>query len=295
MIKLSTFAEVLEHANNNNKKLFEVFQDQEASLQEKCISFVRSKLAESLDVMHSSIKQGLANKELSPTGIVGDDSNKIIKRYTNKEIKTPFGELYGNIMAYAIATLEENQRMGKVVACPTAGSCGIVPAALIAYSEKFDISQEKQIDALLTAAGIGKIISFKVALAGAIAGCQAECGVASTMAAGALTELMGGDNEKILNAAALALKNVLGLTCDPVAGLVEVPCIKRNGFSAIHSATASEMALAGIKSAIPLDEVVDAMKQAGILMSPLLKECSEAGLATTKTGMHITNNLNINK
>ncbi len=285
MIKLATFAEILEYANNNNKQIFEIFQEQEAHLQEKSVKDIRNKLTESLQVMQTSISHGLANKELSASGISGEDSNKIKERYSNMKIKTPFGQMYGYIIAYALAILEENLRMGKIVACPTAGACGIVPASIIAYAQNFSINRKKQIDALLTAGGIGKVISNKVALAGAIAGCQAECGVASAMAAGALTELMDGDNDQVVHAAALALKNVLGLVCDPVAGLVEIPCIKRNGFFAIHAATASEMALAGIKSAIPLDEVVDAMKQVGVLMSPLLKESSEAGLATTKTGL----------
>ena len=136
-----------------------------------------------------------------------------------------------------------------------------------------------------------RIVSNKVALAGAVAGCQAECGVASAMSAGALTQLRGGNVDEILNAVALALKNLLGLTCDPVCGLVEIPCVKRNPFLAVHAVTASELALAGIKSKIPLDEVVDALEQTGNLMSPMLKESSQAGLATTKTALELKERL----
>ncbi|MBR1460488.1 L-serine ammonia-lyase, iron-sulfur-dependent, subunit alpha, partial [bacterium] len=137
----------------------------------------------------------------------------------------------------------------------------------------------------------GRVISQKLSLAGAVAGCQAECGVASAMAAGALCQLRGGNINQILNAAALALKNILGLTCDPVAGLVEVPCVKRNPFMAIHAVTACELALANVESVIPIDEVVDAMAQIGSLMSPMLKESSQAGLATTKTAQKISSKI----
>mgnify|MGYP006296299959 CR=1 FL=1 len=143
------------------------------------------------------------------------------------------------------------------------------------------------VDALIIAGGIGKIITYKVPLAGAVAGCQAECGASSAMAAGAATYIMNGSNEDILHASALALKNLLGLTCDPIGGLVEVPCIKRNAFLAVEAVVASEMSLAGIISHIPLDEVIDAMNQTGKLMSPLLKESSEGGLAVTKTALDI--------
>ena len=147
------------------------------------------------------------------------------------------------------------------------------------------------VNALITAGTIGQLVSNKLALAGAVAGCQSECGVACAMAAGGLVEMCGGTNEQILNAAALALKNIMGLVCDPVAGLVEVPCVKRNAFLAIQAVTAAELSFAGIKSVIPIDEIVDAMKQVGELMSPKFKESAEGGLATTKTGLEITEKL----
>ena len=177
--------------------------------------------------------------------------------------------------------------MGKIVACPTAGSCGILPSTLVAISEDFDYSEKVQIDALITAGEIGRIISNKVALAGAVAGCQAECGTAAAMSAAAICQMRGGTVSQVLNAAALTLKNILGLTCDPVAGLVEVPCVKRNPIMAVLSITAVELALSGVESKIPIDEVIDAMEQTGALMSPTLKESSQAGLATTKTGMEV--------
>ena len=202
-----------------------------------------------------------------------------------------FTKVYQNVLTYSLATIEQNARMGKIAACPTAGSCGIVPSVIIAIAESLNADEEAQINALITAGLIGKVVSNKLALAGAVAGCQSECGVAAAMAAAGLAELYGGNNEQILNAAALTLKNIMGLVCDPVAGLVEVPCVKRNAFLSIYSVTGAELALAGIESVIPIDEVVDAMKQVGLMMSPKLKESSEAGLATTPTGLKITEEL----
>ena len=183
--------------------------------------------------------------------------------------------------------------MGRIVACPTAGSCGIVPSVLISVAEEEKIPESKQIDALLTAGMIGLIVSYKVRLAGAVAGCQAECGVASAMAAAALVEMLGGSVEEVLEATALALKNILGLTCDPVCGLVEVPCIKRNAFLGVHAVTAAELALSGVQSKIPVDEVVDTLKITGQLMSPLLKETAQGGLAKTPTGIALEKDLGI--
>ena len=187
--------------------------------------------------------------------------------------------------------MEENLRMKKIVACPTAGSCGIVPAIIVSLSEEFNLTKEEEINALITVGTIGYIISNKIAMAGAVAGCQAECGVASAMSAAAATQILGGNIEQIINSATLSLKNILGLTCDPVGGLVEIPCVKRNVFLAIHAITATELSLANIFSKISSDDVIDAMVQTGQLMSPLLKETSQGGLATTKTGILINENL----
>ena len=239
--------------------------------------------------MAECIQNGINSKELSKSGLSGGDCKKLKNYYKN----TPalFGNLFEKITIYALASAEENARMGKIVACPTAGSCGIVPAVLITMTEAENLTKEVQINALITAGKIGQVISNKVRLAGAAAGCQAECGVASGMAAGLLTYIRGGSNEKVINAAILAIKNILGLTCDPVCGLVEVPCVKRNPFLAIHAVTASEMALAGIESKIPQDEVVDVLARTGNLMSPVLKETSQGGLAKTKTGIELEKQL----
>ncbi len=289
-MKLNSFKKAQEYTQEKNIKLFEAFQKEENRLKDISIEEVRSTMEKNLDIMYETIKNGLENNSKSITGLSGDDSSKII---TNKEDLLPFGEDFKKVIAYALAVMEENLSMGRIVACPTAGSCGIVPAVIAVYAEKFKTPKDKQIDALITAGGIGKVVSRKVALSGAVAGCQAECGVASAMAAAAIVELANGSTEQILDAVALALKNIMGLVCDPIAGMVEIPCMKRNSFLAVHAFTAAQMALCGIKSAIPADEVVDAIKQVGLLMSPLLKECSQAGLATTTTGLDIQSKLNI--
>lgn len=280
-----SFTELLTIATEKKLTISELAQQEEALFLEISIEDVRSKTQENIFAMRQAIKNGLISTEKSVSNWCGDDAVKMVERYKNK--KALLGNIFEKITTYAIATAEENLRMGRIVACPTAGSCGIVPSVLIAVSEEQNISEDKQIDALLTAGIIGLIISYKVRLAGAVAGCQAECGVAAAMAAAGLTQLLGGSNEEILEATALALKNILGLTCDPVCGLVEVPCIKRNAFLAVHAVTAAELALSGVKSKIPLDEVVDTLKITGELMSPVLKETSLGGLAKTKTALEL--------
>ncbi len=294
MAKAGTFEEILAHSNESGKRFFEIAQEQEAQYAECAVSDVRKRVKTTLQAMKDAIKEGLKSSELSSSTMVGSDCSKLKKHCESGQGKKNgiFSTQNHNIMMYALATAEQNARMGKIAACPTAGACGIVPAAIVGISESQKLNEEKQIDALLTAGLIGKTVAAKVALAGAVAGCQAECGVAAGMAAGAVVELLGGNSRQVANAAALALKNILGLVCDPIAGLVEVPCVKRNSFLAIHAVTAAEMALAGIESVVPLDEVVDALKQVGALMSSSLKESAQAGLATTPTGLRITEKLN---
>lgn len=284
-----SFEDLLKKCKEDNKKIYEIAQEEEALLAETTVDLIRLKTLETLTAMKEAIKSGIKSTEKSVSEWCGDDAVKLVTRYKQKE--AIFGKVFEKISTYAIATAEENLRMGRIVACPTAGSCGIVPSVIISVAEEHKIPETKQIDALLTAGIVGLIISYKVRLAGAVAGCQAECGVASAMAAAALTEMLGGTDEEILQATALALKNILGLTCDPVCGLVEVPCIKRNAFLGVHAVTAAELALSGIESKIPVDEVVDTLKITGQLMSPLLKETSQGGLAKTKTALELESKL----
>ena len=286
---ISTFEKLSAACKKENKKIYEIMQEKEAFDFETTVKEVRNKTLQNIIAMQNALKNGLNSKEMSFSGLCGDDCSKLTEKFKTKP--SLFGRLFEKISTYAIATMEENLRMNKIVACPTAGSCGIVPSVIIALAEELNKDEEARINALITAGTTGYIISSKIAMAGAVAGCQAECGVASAMSAAAAVELLGGTTDEIINAAALALKNILGLTCDPVGGLVEIPCVKRNAFLAVHAITAAELSLSGITSKIPPDEVVDAMVQTGQLMSPLLKETSQGGLATTKQGIVINRNL----
>ena len=276
---LSTFEEF--------KNKFQEFIDPEIILKEQAFlcdikqDELKNKIFDIFSSMKTAIKNGLNSNELSKSGLSGDNTSKLINN-GNLGLISNFSK---KAILYAFATIEENARMGKIAACPTAGSSGIVPGVLVAYMEEFNKTDDEIVNALIVAGEIGRIVSDKVPPAGASAGCQAECGLASSMASAALTFLSGGNTDMVLNSVALALKNILGLTCDPVLGLVEVPCVKRNPFLAQHAITASYLALSGIKSKIPLDEVVDAMKETGLLMSPKLKESSEAGLAVVKSAL----------
>ncbi|MBS6604014.1 MAG: L-serine ammonia-lyase, iron-sulfur-dependent, subunit alpha [Brachyspira sp.] len=286
---ITTFEELYNICIKHNKEIWQIAQQREAEQAEISIDDFRKIVKRSLDAMKDAIQNGLNSKEMSMSGMCGDDCFKL-QEFFHKQ-PALLGSTFERITTYALATVEENLRMGKIVACPTAGSCAIVPSVLLGVSDEMKIDEETQLNALITAGEVGRIISNKVALAGAVAGCQAECGVASAMSAAALTQILGGNLEQILNAMALAMKNLLGLTCDPVCGLVEIPCVKRNPFLAIHAVTASELALAGIKSKIPPDEVIDALEQTGKLMSPTLKESSQAGLAKTKTAIELEKKL----
>ena len=284
-MKFMTFEELIKGCSAENKKIYELIQEQEAQEADVSVEEIREKVKINIETMRSTIKTGMVSTEKAISNWCGDDCEKLQERYAST--RALFGKLFEKIITYSLSTIEENLRMGKIVACPTAGSCGIVPAVLVAVSEEYNITEDEQINALITAGGVGAIISNKVQLAGAVAGCQAECGVAAAMCAGALAQMLGGSISEIINAVALAMKNLLGLTCDPVCGLVEVPCVKRNPILAIHAVTSTELALAGIESKIPLDEVIDAVRQTGQLMSPMLKESSLAGLATTKTALKL--------
>lgn len=286
---INTFAELLSYCTRTGKNIWQTAQEREAEQNDLTIEDFRNIAKKNLTAMKEAVQNGLKSQEMSMSGMCGNDCSKLLERYKNEH--SLLGKTFERITTYALATSEENIRMGKIVACPTAGSCGIVPSVIIGVSDELNIDEESQINALITAGEVGRIISNKVALAGAVAGCQAECGVASAMSAAALTQLRGGSIEEILNAMALAMKNLLGLTCDPVCGLVEVPCVKRNPFLAIHAVTASELGLSGITSKIPPDEVIDALEQTGKLMSPTLKESSQAGLAKTKTAIELEKKL----
>lgn len=238
--------------------------------------------------MYEAMKQadaGYEAKRVSASGLAGTDGEKLAQARAQKKLIC--GDLIGLVMEKAVKMGESNACMKRIVAAPTAGSCGVPPAVLLSLEEMEHYPTEQLVEALYVAAGIGGVIADRAFIAGAAGGCQAEIGSASAMAAGAVTWLRGGDAVQIIHAAALALKSLLGLACDPVAGLVEVPCIKRNVIGAVNALTASDLAMAGILSRIPPDEVIDAMRNIGRSMPSCLKETGEGGLAVTPTGMQI--------
>ena len=277
---------LINKAENDNVKISELVIDAEIEKTELERELIINKMSENLKVMKESIKEGLNSNLKSASGLTGGEAVKL--RDSNNFMG---GELLQNVITKALAVSGVNACMGKVVAGPTAGASGIVPALLLSIAEKYNIEDDKVINALFTAGGLGEVVAKKATLAGAAGGCQAECGVGSAMAAGAAVELLGGSPKQVGDAFALALKNLLGLVCDPVAGLVEVPCVKRNGFAASHALTAVNMAMSNIASVIPPDEVIEAMMEVGDLMSVSLKETSEGGLATTETGKKIAEDL----
>lgn len=215
----------------------------------------------------------------SRSGLVGA-AGKTMRAYVESG-NTLCGPFVGKVMASALAMGESNACMKRIVAAPTAGACGVLPAVLVNYQKEKGTADEQIVRALYTAAGIGQVVAARAYIAGASGGCQAEIGTASAMAAGALTALGGGTPSQITHAAAMALKNLLGLVCDPVGGLVEVPCVKRNVIGSVNALSAADMALAGIISRIPPDQVIDAMREVGDQMHPSLRETGQGGLANT--------------
>ena len=215
----------------------------------------------------------------SRSGLVGG-AGKTMRAYVESG-NTLCGPFVGKVMASALAMGESNACMKRIVAAPTAGACGVLPAVLVNYQKEKGTADEQIVRALYTAAGIGQVVAARAYIAGASGGCQAEIGTASAMAAGALTALGGGTPSQITHAAAMALKNLLGLVCDPVGGLVEVPCVKRNVIGSVNALSAADMALAGIISRIPPDQVIDAMREVGDQMHPSLRETGQGGLANT--------------
>jgi L-serine dehydratase len=241
-------------------------------------------MKEKLDVMRAAAERGAAEDLQSTSGLTGGDGFRML-RYAGENPVS--GRFCARAVARAVAAAEYNAAMGKIVAAPTAGSCGILPAAVITMMEERGVSEEKALMALFTAGALGMVIANEASLAGAEGGCQAECGSAAAMAAGAIVEMAGGSPGMVAEACAMAIKNQLGLVCDPVAGLVEVPCVKRNAGGIMCAITAADMALAGIKSVIPVDEVIAAMREVGEALPASLRETAQGGLAASPTGQEL--------
>ena len=284
MLDYNSIAELIQAAEKENITISEqVVRDQAEQTEtprEKLIAHMR----DNLHVMQQAVAEGTAQDLKSTSGLTGGDAYKM-QQYS----KTGglCGSFFGNALTRALAVSEYNAAMGKIVAAPTAGSCGILPGTILSLLEERELPEDIAVMALFTAGAFGMVIATKASIAGAQGGCQAECGSASAMAAAALVEMAGGTPEMCGHACAIAIKNQLGLVCDPIAGLVEVPCVKRNAGGVACAFTAAELALAGIKSVIPVDEVIDAMREVGDAMPCALKETALGGLAATPTGMRL--------
>ena len=245
---------------------------------------ILSALAKRREVMWECIRRGLGGG-VSMGKLVGNESKLLIDAF--REGRTFLDPLTVKASVYALSVMGENSRMGVIVAAPTAGAGGVVPGMLLALEEERGVEPERTVRGLVVAGGVGSLISLSASISGAAGGCQNEVGVAASMGAAGACYMMGGSTRQCVHAAAIALKNTLGLVCDPVGGLVEVPCVKRNGIFSVHGLTAAQMALAGIESVIPMDEIVEAMVRIGRALPRGLRETAEGGLAVTATGAAI--------
>lgn len=275
-------ADVTAAAEESGARISEVVLRQQAQQMEMTEEALFQEMKRRFAVMADCIEPGCAPQLRSMSGLTGGSAAKL--RKVQEEGRSLTGPLLSGALYRALAVSELNASMGRIVAAPTAGSCGILPAAVLTMQAERGCTEEACVMALFTAAAVGMVIAENASLAGAQGGCQAECGSAAAMAAAAIVELAGGTPKMAEEAVAIALKNILGLVCDPVAGLVEIPCIKRNASGVAGAFTAAELALAGIASAIPADEVIWSMKKVGDAMAPSLKETAEGGLAATPTG-----------
>lgn len=254
---------------------------------------VWNRMAAVLDTMRNAANEGSKGINRTPSGMIDGLSAKM-REFTSKNLSL-IGISFSEITSAILAVSEANACMKKIAAAPTAGSSGVIPGTLLPIAGAHGIADERLIEALFVAGGIGEIISINASISGAMHGCQAEIGSASAMAAAGLTYMFGGGMDEIESAAAFALKNMLGLVCDPVAGLVEIPCIKRNVMGGMNAVLCAEMALAGIRTVIPLDEAIEAMDFIGRGLPHELRETSEGGLAVTPTAAAITKKLKSRK
>lgn len=289
LMNLEELARDAEKRGINLGELARILESEETDLSSDEIT---GRVQYMLDVMKNAVKDGLSSDgKSSRSGLSGGDGVRVAKRVSSGR-NFPGNELLAKACSYALAVSEVNASMGKIVAAPTAGSCGVIPGTFLALAESLenrkDASQKLLVDALSAAGLVGQVIGEKASLSGAEAGCQAECGSAAAMAAAGLTLMGGGSPQDCIHAAAMALKGLMGLVCDPVAGLVEVPCIKRNATSAAVALASAEMALSGVRSRIPPDEVIMAMAQVGRAIPETLRETAKGGLATTPTGLSIS-------
>jgi len=276
-------ADAIRDAEKEKKTLAQLALDTEARDQGRPVAEIRAALQRALDVMRGAIEKGLTGDLYSASGLVGGDAAKLRNNPNGPLAQTPFRD----ILTRALAVQEVNAAMGVIVAAPTAGGAGILPAILTGLAKARSVPDEKVVDALATAGLIGAVVAERASLSGAEGGCQAETGAAAGMAAGAATEMLGGSPSQVGHAVALTMQGTLGLVCDPLGGLVELPCVFRNATGSAIALAGIEMALAGITFAIPVDEVIDVMGEIGREMDVRYRETAGGGLAATPTGRRL--------
>ena len=287
-MSFKSMEEIVKLCSEQNKSFYEIVIEEDINESDISLEDSLSKMKKMWDAMIDASDNYDGNLK-SKSGLVGGNGLKMLD-YLDKK-NSYCGSFTTNVIAEALKMGESNACMKRIVAAPTAGSCGVIPAVLISYYRYADIPEKAIIQSLYVAGGIGQVIAERAFVSGAAGGCQAEIGVASAMAAGALVFLKNGTVEQICHATAMALKNLLGLVCDPVAGLVEVPCVKRNVIGAVNALSCADMALAGIESQVPVDQVIDAMKEIGENMNTNYKETACGGCGITPRAVEIVNNL----
>lgn len=277
--------ELIEICKERNVKLSELAIISEIEETGRTRNQAIAEMVKNLKTMKDAASKAMDKEVISVSGLIGGDGHRL-KKYVEAG-NSLCGNFMVKAMARAISCSEVNASMGRIVACPTAGSCGILPSVIITAGEQLGKTDEELIEALFCSAIVGQVIAQNASISGAEGGCQAECGTAAAMGAAAVVEMMGGTPEMSLNAAAIVIKNILGLVCDPIAGLVEVPCAKRNAAGAVSALTTADMVMAGVESKIPFDDVVLAMYKVGKSLPPELRETAQGGLAITPTGLKL--------
>lgn len=279
-------AELLKKCSELNMPIHQICLEREAELSGLSTEEVREKMRVSLNIMKAAIDKAVEEDIKSMGGLIGGEAKKLTK-YRGSS-RTVCGELMNKAMVAAMGTMEVNASMGLIVAAPTAGSCGILPGAVVTIGKEYGFNDEEMIDALFTASAIGAIITRNATVSGAEGGCQAETGAAAAMASAGVVEMMGGSAEQAIHAASHCLQNVMGLVCDPIAGLVEAPCQGRNAIGVANALISAELCLAGILNIIPFDETVAAMYKVGKELPMELRETALGGVAATCTGCSLT-------
>ena len=286
MLTYESIGELVREAEKQNKKISELVLADQAEAMEVSPMELFEKMELDFLVMRESVKAGQEENQKSTSGLTGGEGYKM-KTYAEQKSGGLCGTLLSKAISRALSVAGCNASMGRIVAAPTAGSCGILPGCLVSLWEDRGFDEKDVVMSMFTAGAFGMVIAGRASVAGAQGGCQAECGSAAAMAAAALVELMGGTPAQCADACAIAIVNQLGLVCDPVAGLVEIPCIKRNVSGLVIAFSSADLALAGIEANIPADECLDAMRHVGDVLPDSLKETAKGGLAATPTGQRL--------